>query len=126
MIDSVNTATANAGEAMKARLRRDLRAAMKWGDKDEMAVLRELVAALDNAEAALLREEFPSVDRRSFSNGSAEGQPRVLRQGDVHALILGEMNARLEAAAEFARLGAEARSTALSAEIGILSRYLQQ
>jgi len=42
---------------------------MKRGDKDETAVLRELVAALDNAEAAPLREERPSVDRHSFSGG---------------------------------------------------------
>jgi len=126
MDDSVNSATENAGEAMKTQLRRDLRAAMKRGDKDETAVLRELVAALDNAEAAPLREERPSVDRHAFSDGSAECQRRMLTQRDVHALMLGEMNARVEAAAEFARLGAEARSTALNAEIRILRRYVQQ
>lgn len=123
---SVNSATENAGEAMKAQLRRDLRTAMKRGDKNETALLRELVAALDNAEAAPLREERPSVDRHAFSDGSAEGERRVLTQRDVHALILGEMNTRVEAAAEFARLGAEARSITLDAEIRILRRYIQQ
>ncbi|MGJ0534933.1 hypothetical protein [Methylocystis sp.] len=126
MDNSLSSAIENAGEAMKAQLRRDLRAAMKRGDKDEATVLRELVAALDNAEAAPLREERPSVDRHAFSDGSAEGERRVLTQKDVHALILGEMNARVEAAAEFARLGAEARSTALDAETRILRRYFQQ
>lgn len=118
--------TDNAGEAMKARLRRDLRAAMKRGDKDETAVLRELVAALDNAEAAPLRKERPSVDRHSFSDRSAEGVRRALMQEDVHAVMMGEMNARVEAAAKFARLGAEARSIALNAEIEILRRYVRQ
>jgi len=118
--------TENAGEAMKAQLRRDLRAAMKRGDKDETAVLRELVAALDNAEAAPLRQERPSVDRHSFSDGSAEGVRRVLTQEDVHAVMMGEMKARVESAAEFAQLGAEARSIALDAEIRILRRYVQQ
>lgn len=111
---------------MKAQLRRDLRTAMKRGDKAEVTVLRDLVAALDNAEAAPLREERPSIDRHAFSDGSAEGERRVLTWRDVHALMLGEMNARVEAAAEFARLGAEARSIALHAEIGILRRYVQQ
>jgi uncharacterized protein YqeY len=116
----------NAGEAMKAQLRRDLRAAMKRRDNGEMALLRELGAALDNAEAAPLRAERPSVDRHAFSDGSAEGERRVLTRGDVHALMLGEVNARVEAAAAFARLGAEARSTALYAEIRILHRYIEQ
>ncbi|MBX9844996.1 MAG: hypothetical protein K2Z80_24620 [Xanthobacteraceae bacterium] len=111
---------------MKAQLRRDLRNAMKRGAKGETALLRELVAAFDNAEAAPLREERPSVDRHAFGDGSAEGERRVLTQGDVHALILGEMTARVEAAAEFARLGAQARSTTLEAEIRILRRYVQQ
>lgn len=118
--------TDNAGEAMKARLRRDLRAAMKRGDKDETAVLRELVAALDNAEAAPLRKERPSVDRHSFGDRSAECVRRALMQEDVHAVMMGEMNARVEAAAKFARLGAEARSIALNAEIEILRRYVRQ
>lgn len=118
--------TENAGEAMKAQLRRDLRAAMKRGDKDETAVLRELVAALDNAEAAPLRKERLCVDRHSFSDGSAEGVRRVLTREDVHAVMMGEMKARMESAAEFARLGAEARSIALTAEIKILRRYVQQ
>jgi len=118
--------TENAGEAMKAQLRRDLRTAVKRGDKDETAVLRELVAALDNAEAAPQRKERLSVDRHSFSDGSAEGVRRVLTQEDVHTVMMGEMKARMESAAEFARLGAEARSIALNAEIKILRRYVQQ
>jgi uncharacterized protein YqeY len=111
---------------MKAQLRRDLRTAMKRGDRGEIALLRELVAALDNAEAAPLRQERSSVDRHAFSDGSAEGERRVLTQEDVNALMLGEMNARVEAAAEFARLGAEARSAALYAEIRMIRRYVHQ
>ncbi len=118
--------TGNAGEAMKARLRDDLRAAMKRGDKDETAVLRELVGALDNAEAAPLRDERLSVVHHSFSDGSAEGARRVLTREDVHAVMMGELKARLESAAVFEQLGEEARSAALKAEIRILRRYIQQ
>ncbi|MFC4173915.1 hypothetical protein ACFOYU_17975 [Microvirga sp. GCM10011540] len=116
----------SASKAMKAQLRRDLRIAIKRGDRGEIALLRELVAALDNAEAAPLRQERSSVDRHAFSDGSAEGERRVLTQEDVNALMLGEMNARVEAAAEFGRLGAEARSTALYAEIRMIRRYVDQ
>jgi uncharacterized protein YqeY len=126
MNGSVSALAENVGETKKAQLRHDLRAAMKRGDTGEMALLRELVAALDNAEAAPLRAERPSVGRHAFSDGSAEGERRALTRGDVHALMVGEMNARMEAAAEFARLGAEARSTALYAEIRILQRYVEQ
>ncbi len=124
MEESARLTTENAGTAMKVELRRDLRAAMKQGDKGETALLRELVAALDNAEAVPLRQERPSVDRHAFGDGSAEGERRVLTRRDVHALMLGEIKARVEAAAEFARLGAEARSIALDAEIEILRRYV--
>jgi uncharacterized protein YqeY len=99
---------------------------MKRRDKEEMALLRELIAALDNAEAAPLREERASVDIHAFTDGSAEGERRVLTQRDVFAVMQGEVNARLEAAAEFARLGAEARSTGLNAEIKILRRYVHR
>ena len=124
MKGSASSTAENAGAVMKAQLRRDLRTAMRRGDKGETALLRELVAALDNAEAVPLRQERPSVDRHAFGDGSAEGERRVLTRRDVHALMLGEMKARLEAAAEFARLGAEARSIALDAEIEILRRYV--
>lgn len=114
----------SGGGAMKARLRRDLRTALKRGDKGETALLRQLIAALDNAEAVPIQEERPAVDRHAFRDGSAEVPRRVLTQGDVDALVRSEMQARAEAAAEFARLGAEARSTALDAEVEILRRYV--
>ncbi len=123
---SVSSVAENAGEAIKAQLRRDLRAAMKRGDKGETALLRELIAALDNAEAAPLRQERPSVDRHDFREGSAEGERRVLTKEDVRALILAEVYVRVEAAAEYARLGAKAHSIALYAEIRILRRYVHQ
>ena len=122
---SATSVSETASEAMKARLRSDLRSAMKRGDKGETALLRQLVAALDNAEAAPLREERPSVDRHAFGAGSAEGARRILTREDVYALMLGELNVRVEAGAELARLGAEARSAALDADIRILRRYVR-
>lgn len=116
----------DAGREIKVELRRDLITAMKRGDKSETALLRQLVAALDNAEAVPLREERVSVDRHAFGDGSAEADRRVLSPGDVQALILLEMKAREEAVAEFTRLGEEARAAVLAAEIGILRRYVRR
>ena len=123
---SMNSMAEDASDAMKTQLRRDLRAAMKRGDKVETSLLRQLVAALDNAQAAPLRDERPSIDRHAFSDRSAEGERRALTPGEVHDLMLGEMNARVEAAAASARSGAKARSAALEAEVEILRRYVQQ
>lgn len=44
----------SAATEMKARLRADLRAAMKSRNTTEAKVIRSLVAALDNAEAPAL------------------------------------------------------------------------
>ncbi len=126
MKESASSVTEDAGEAMKARLRSDLRAAMKRGDKRETALLRQLVAAFDNAEAVPLRQERASIDRHAFIDGSAEQARRVLAPGDVYALLKGEMDAHIAAAAEFMRLGAEARSVALETEVEILRRYVPE
>jgi hypothetical protein len=78
----------DAGREIKVELRRDLIAAIKRGDKSKTALLRQLVAALDNAEAVPLREKRASVDRHAFGDGSAEADRRVLSRDDVQALIL--------------------------------------
>jgi hypothetical protein len=60
-----DAATEDAGEAMNARMRRDLRDAMKRGDKAETSVLCELVAELDNAEIAVLRRYLQGKGREA-------------------------------------------------------------
>lgn len=114
--------TTTPAEAMKADLRRDLVAAMKRGDKAEMALLRQLVAALDNAEAVPLAEE--RTVHHLFGAGTAEAERRHLTEDDIRALLRWEIDARTEAAAEFARLGVELRATALTAEVELIRRYV--
>ncbi|PKR87917.1 hypothetical protein CXZ10_17480 [Pleomorphomonas diazotrophica] len=111
-------------EAIKAELRRDLVAAMKRGAKAEMALLRQLVAALDNAEAVPLAETRPAAVHHLFGAGTAEAERRHLTLDDIEALLRWEIDARLEAAAEFARLGVDTRAEALTAEVELIRRYV--
>lgn len=112
-------------EAMKADLRRDLVAAMKRGDKAEVALLRQLVAALDNAEAVPVAEERASAIPLPFGSGATEARRHHLTEDDIRALLRWEMDERTAAAAEFARLGVEARATALAAEVELIGRYVR-
>lgn len=86
--------TEDAGKEMKARLRADLGSAMKAGRKDEAGVIRELIAALDNAEAVPARVEQASLVRHDFHRGSAEAERRVLGSDAVRQLFLDDVEKR--------------------------------
>ncbi|MCM5554157.1 GatB/YqeY domain-containing protein [Pleomorphomonas sp. NRK KF1] len=111
-------------ETLKTHLRGDLAAAMKRRDKAETALLRQLVAALDNAEAVPAREESASLVRHVFGTGTSEAERRHLTEDDIRALLKWEMDDRTKAAAEFARLGVESRAAALTAEVELIRRYV--
>lgn len=111
---------------MKTRLRGDLRAAMKRGDKAETSLLRQLIAVLDNAEAVPAPEESASLVRHVFGEGTNEVERRQLGHNDIRALLQWELDARREAAGELARLGADARSAALASEAAMIGRYLSE
>lgn len=111
-------------EAMKTRLRGDLRAAMKRGDKVETSLLRQLIAVLDNAEAVPAPEESASLVRHVFGEGTNEVERRQLGHDDIRALLQWEMDARRAASAECARLGAADRAAILAAEAAMVGRYI--
>jgi uncharacterized protein YqeY len=109
---------------MKSRLRADLGAAMKAGRKGDAALLRELIAAIDNAEAVPSRSEQASLVRHDFFKGSAEAEKLFLSEDEVHSLLLKEIEKREQAAAEFGRLGETQRADALRAEIWLAKQYV--
>jgi uncharacterized protein len=117
---------ADGGTAMKTRLRADLGTAMKRGLKHDVMLIRGLIAAIDNAAAAPVRNEPVLLTRHDFGRGSAEGQRLVLGRDQVRALLAREIDARAEAAAEFTRLGETERADILAAEIRLTRRYLDQ
>jgi hypothetical protein len=68
----------DAGRDMKARLRADLRNAMKDRRTIEAKVIRALIAAIDNAEAPPVHEGQTALARHHFHGGSAKIK-RLLR-----------------------------------------------
>ncbi|WMT85806.1 GatB/YqeY domain-containing protein [Pelagibacterium sp. 26DY04] len=103
----------NAAET-KERLRADLRKALKE-KRGEAAVLRTLIAALDNAEA-------PPLENRTGSD--SEILRLELSPDQVQAILLAEFQERQRSAAQYRELGLAARADAAGAEAEIVRRYL--
>jgi uncharacterized protein YqeY len=110
---------------MRARLRADLVVAMRSRRTLEVALIRELVAAIDNAEAPLGLAASATSARHEFGSGSAEVERLVLSSGDVRDLLLKEIERRERAAGEFERLGEAERAAALRGEALIAKRYVE-
>jgi uncharacterized protein YqeY len=110
-----------SAEALKERLRADLKAAMQAKAANEVRLLRALIAALDNAEAVAV-EQKGYVSRR-FGDPSGE-VPRLSLDGEAIArLLTSEIEARLAAAVDYDRLGEGAEATRLRAEADLVDRY---
>ena len=110
---------------VKARIRLDLKKAMQARRTIEMRVLRTLVAALDNAEAVPVADAHDRYVPRMFGDRSAEAPRLVLTEADVAALLEREAVQRLEAMAEFERLGHLDRAAVFREEAAIVRRYLE-
>lgn len=112
----------DGGARMKSRLRSDLRTAMKSRRKVDVGLLRELVAALDNAEAIPGDAEQTAHE---FLGGSAEVARLVLSNDQVRDLLLTEIEKREQAAAELERLGEVEHAEALRTEALVARRYVE-
>jgi hypothetical protein len=84
----------DAGRNMKARLRADLRTAMKDGHSLEIKVIRTLIAAIDNAEAPPIQASQATSIQRQFHSGSAEIERLRMSAADVHRVLTAEVHER--------------------------------
>lgn len=114
----------DATDLMRSRLRADLLAAMRSGRKSEVALIRELVAAIDNAEAPLVHARPASAVRHEFGSGSAEVERLVLSRAEVHALLLKEIEDRERVATELERAGEVERANVLRDAALVARRYI--
>ena len=114
----------DAADAAKARLRDDLGSAMRARDARRTAVLRAVIAALDNAQAVPAGERHVRYVERAFGDPSGEVPRLCLDAADVRALLEGEVANRRNAADEFERLGHPERAIELRAQATIVARYL--
>ena len=114
----------DAAATLKARLRDALKTAMRTRNALDIAVLRVIIAALDNAQAVPLPEGRQRYVVREFGDGSAEAPRLRLAEEDVRNLLIQEVRDREDAAAQFEDLGRADRAAALRLEAAIVSRYL--
>lgn len=110
---------------MKARLRADLRTAMKERRATEVKALRALIAALDNAEAPSVDHEQTVQLPHDFYEGSAEVERLLLSQSHVLDLLLTEINEREQSAIELERVGQTDRAEDLRLEAQVIRCYLE-
>jgi uncharacterized protein len=106
----------DAAEAMRQRLQSDLRCAIKTRAVRDVAVLRQLIAAIDNAGAVPLPAKAQPVQ--------CEVERRSLGFDDIQALLEREFDLRQHAASEFSRLGRAVEAETAKFEMDVVGRYL--
>jgi len=117
-------------EAMRTRLQADLRGAMKARDSLEIAVLRCLIAAFDNAGAIdVTPPEGPARFAGSehvaagLAWGAAEATRRSLSDAQVLDLIEQEVAKHAAAVSEFDRCARREGAERARREMAIAARY---
>lgn len=115
----------SAATAMKLRLRDDLRAAMAGKRPAEVAVLRMLLGALDQAEAVAAVARGREYASLRFGDPATEVPRKRLSTEDVHAVIRRERDELRSAAGEYDRLRQPDAAAGFALKAEILGRYLE-
>jgi uncharacterized protein len=116
---------------MRTRLRDDLTAALKAGNRVAVTALRSTLAAIDNAEAVPVDHPLDGVTGNEHvagaatGLGAAEAERRHLTEADVRSIVESEVRERSAAAEEYERLDRTDLAERLRAEAQVLSRYLR-
>lgn len=118
-------ATDDAADVLKARLRGELRLAMRAKEARRVRVLRALIAALDNAQAVPPEDRHTRYEVRSFGDRSAEVERLRLGETEVGRLLTQEITARTEAADQLLALGQIERAAELRAEAAVVAQWVQ-
>lgn len=98
---------------IKNTLRADLREAMKARRADETALLRSLIAAIDNAEAVPMQAGATEVPRLALDTAA------------IQAILLADIAEREQSAAQLEPLGQSDRAATLRAQAKLARRYLE-
>ena len=123
--------TVDAASALRARLEAALRVAITDRDERAARALRSALGALDNAGAVpdhgvrTGRPEGQTIEGSAVGAGAAEAPRRRLSAGDAAAIVRAEIDERLSAAAQYLRLGQEARAGELAAEAAALEPFVR-
>ena len=106
----------DAADALRERLQADLRSAMRARAQAEVCVLRQLIAAIDNAGAVPAPSKTEPIQ--------SEVERRFLNRDDIQALLRHEIDVRLHATDQFRTLRRAVEAEAAKFEMDIVSRYL--
>jgi uncharacterized protein YqeY len=109
-----------SASALKERLRADLKAAMRERRPEEVAVIRTLLAAVDNAEAVSM-EGFEERLRQRETIG--EVGRRELDPAALEKVLASEAKARLAAAEDYERYGRAEDAARVRWEAELIARY---
>ena len=117
-----------AADALRTRLRADLRSAMRGQRRHEMAVLRALIAAIDNAESVENPSQPPPPSSEHVAGaahglGAGEADRRALSERELQRIIENERWERDAQAERFALLGRPEDAGRLRAEAEVIARY---
>ena len=122
-----------AADGMRDRLRGDLRVAMKLRDRTAMAVLRQLIAVIDNAESIAVDAEPAPVPGLGGSTwiagatlGPSEVSRRLLKADETATLLCSEMERRAATALEWDRCARPELAAEARVELTIIQRYARQ
>jgi uncharacterized protein YqeY len=110
-------------EAIKSRLRTDLRSALIAKDAPRVRAARALIAAVDDAQAVPPADGQPRYVVHAFADRSAEVPRLRLTDDDVRRVVGHEAGIRTSAATEMERLGQIERARELRLEAAIITRY---
>ncbi|MDQ1092876.1 uncharacterized protein YqeY [Xanthomonas sacchari] len=114
----------DAAARLVARLKSDLTAALRARNAAEIAVLRQLIAAIDDAQAVAVGDRHDRYRVHAFGDPAVEVPRRSLDDAALRALLEREIHARGAAATTYRRLAQDERAQALDDAVRVLRRYL--
>jgi uncharacterized protein YqeY len=116
--------TTDESQHFLALLKADLRTAMRERRAAEITVLRELIAAIDNAQAVPVDGRHDTYVFHTFGDSAVEVPRRVLGKSELRQVVEAEIRGRNDAANAYRRLGRDDKARDLSDGADVLSRYL--
>lgn len=116
--------TTDESQSFLALLKADLRTAMRARKSAEITILRELIAAIDNAQAVPVGDRHNTSVLHAFGDAAVEVPRRALSKDELHQLVETEIHSRNDAAEAYRVHGREDKARDLSHGAEILSRYL--
>lgn len=116
------TISGDAGQELRRAIAWDLRGAQRRRDHAMMQLYRTLLAAVDNAGAV---DAPQRVDYSSPGLGQTEIPRRHLDPDAARRVLLGEIDARRDAARTYRAAGENQRAATLDAEREVIGRYLE-